>query len=117
MRKLLFLLLVSACSSPKDIPDYSERYERIINGIQPSLQIEGEEIPTFSIEERLKEKGIPGMSLAVCHDGEIWSSTYGMADVGENRKVDHARTGPNRPTVVRRSSGKRGSRVCRENRV
>ena len=90
MRKLLFLLLVSACSSPKDIPDYSERYERIINGIQPSLQIEGEEIPTFSIEERLKEKGIPGMSLAVYHDGEIWSSTYGMADVGENRKVDHA---------------------------
>ena len=90
MKKIFFILsaLLLACSSPPDVQDFSERYNRIINGIQPILQIEGEEIPTFSIEERLREKGVPGMSLAVFHNGVIWGSAYGMADINENRKVD-----------------------------
>ena len=87
---LSFVFISLLACAPKEVEEknYQERYDRIVNGIQPILQIEGEQIPTFSIDERLKEKGIPGMSLAVYHDGVIWGSAYGMADKGENRKVD-----------------------------
>lgn len=89
---LLFILCIS-CNAPKETPEYDldARIARIENGLQPSLQIEGEEVPTYNINERLKELGIPGLSMAMVVDGEIeWARAYGLADVSENRAVDTA---------------------------
>ncbi|MDA3833147.1 MAG: serine hydrolase, partial [Spirochaetales bacterium] len=66
----------------------AEKIHRIENGLQPTLQIEGDSIPKYNIEERMRELGIPGVSIAVVHNGEIeWARGYGMADSAENREV------------------------------
>lgn len=85
------LLLVFIACSPKAQQDNSileERISRIENGLQPTLQIQGENIPNYNIEERLKSLGIPGVSIAVINEGKIeWAKGYGLADVSENRPV------------------------------
>lgn len=94
MKRLLTPILVIAlfsCTDPKqhEEQEIQERISRIENSIQPLLQIEGEEVPTYSIEERLKELGIPGVSIAVVANGELeWAKAYGMADSSQNRPLD-----------------------------
>ncbi|MEL6484652.1 MAG: serine hydrolase domain-containing protein, partial [Bacteroidota bacterium] len=85
----LFLLLLSCSTKPKkEDTQLEEKIIRIENGLQPNLQIEGDSIPNFNLEERLKELGIPGVSIAVIHNGKLeWAKGYGMADVSENRPV------------------------------
>ncbi|MCG8309289.1 MAG: serine hydrolase [Cytophagales bacterium] len=90
---LIFLIAVaiSACTDTeqRQQQELQDRISRIENGIRPILQIEGEAIQTYSIEERLKELGIPGLSVAVVSNGEIeWAKGYGLADKSENRPVD-----------------------------
>ena len=87
---LSFLLLIIGCSvePSKESNALEEKIARIENGLQPDLQIEGEPIPYFNIEERLQELGIPGVSIAVLKEGEIeWAKGYGFADKSENRPV------------------------------
>ena len=94
MKHLLILLSIAAlfsCTSTreKEQQELQARIFRIENSIQPILQIEGEEIPTYSIEDRLKELGIPGISIAVVNNGKLeWAQGYGVADSIENRMVD-----------------------------
>mgnify|MGYP001800512163 CR=1 FL=1 len=93
MKSLFPIFLLSfliACGPTVQTVDTSleDRIDRIENGLQLTLQIEGDAIPTFHVEERLKELGIPGVSIAVLKDGEIeWAKGYGMAAVSENRPV------------------------------
>ena len=86
---LILLILVSCTSEPeKDQELLGERIVRIENGLQPNLQIQGDSIANYAIEARMKELGIPGVSIAVIHEGQIeWAKGYGMADSSENRPV------------------------------
>lgn len=83
------VLLVIGCSPSGEDKPLSERIARIENGLQPVFQIEGEDVPTYTIEERLKELGIPSISIAFVNDGKVeWARAYGMADSSENRAVN-----------------------------
>ena len=86
---ILLPLFFAGCSTEnKSQSLLDDRIARIENGLQPNLQIQGTEIPTFSIEERLKELEIPGVSIAIINNGQLeWAKGYGMADVSENRPV------------------------------
>lgn len=90
---LINLLILTSCSgqSEKDKMLLDERISRIENGLQSNLQIKyGDNRPilTFNIEERMKELGISGVSIAVLNNGVIeWAKGYGIADSLENRKV------------------------------
>ena len=69
--------------------DLESRIYRIENGLQSNLQIDGDPVPSYNINKRLRELGIPGLSMAMVVDGEIaWAKGYGMADSSENRVVD-----------------------------
>ncbi|WP_319479214.1 serine hydrolase [uncultured Draconibacterium sp.] len=84
----LGLLLLTSCSLQKEKQLLEEKILRIENGLQPNLQIEGDSVPHYNIEERLKELNIPGASIAMLVNGEIeWAKGYGMADRSENREV------------------------------
>lgn len=98
----LFLILatLTACTEPAPNKEQTsttdaapkssleQRIEGIENSVMPSLQITGREVPTYNIDERLEELGIPGLSVAFAVDGEIqWARAYGMADVAEGRKM------------------------------
>lgn len=93
MKKLALLLLVFiavSCTSGEkaDQQALEDRITRIENGLMLPLQIKGEEIKTFNINDRLKELGIPGLSVAFVNDGKIeWARAYGMADITENRPM------------------------------
>lgn len=92
MKKLLpvFIVFLLFSCAPTSETDHGleERIARIENGLQPNFQIEGRDIPRFQIEERMRELGIPGLSIAFINNGEIeWAKAYGMADSSENRKV------------------------------
>ncbi len=94
MRHLLFILSVVtlfSCTSSeeKQQRELQARISRIENNIHPMLQIEGEEVPSYSIDDRMKELGIPGLSIAVVTNGTLeWAKGYGMADKSEDRVVD-----------------------------
>lgn len=90
---LLILLILTSCSnqSEKDKKFLDERISRIENGLQSNLQIQYADsvsIQYYNIEERMKELGISGVSIAVLNNGAIeWAKGYGIADSLENRKV------------------------------
>ncbi|MEM9261525.1 MAG: serine hydrolase domain-containing protein, partial [Bacteroidota bacterium] len=91
---LLFIYLsIASCTSQQDKDkdenhSLQERISRVENGLQPRLQIIGFDVPKYNIEDRLKELGIPGVSVAVFKDGAIeWAKGYGMADSTEQRPV------------------------------
>lgn len=80
----LFIVLLSTAQESK----LKDRIKRIENGLMPALQIKGEPIPTFNINERLKQLGIPGVSIAFVHNGKVeWARAYGMADISENKPM------------------------------
>lgn len=90
---LINLLILTSCTSQseKDKKLLDERISRIENGLQSNLQIQYADslsIHYYNIEERMKELGIPGVSIAVMNNGNIeWAKGYGIADSLENRKV------------------------------
>jgi len=81
-----FLLILIGCAETKSPVDH--KVDLIMSSLQPMLQIEGDSIPVFTIEERLKMLNIPGISIAVVENGElVWARSYGMADSASNRPV------------------------------
>ncbi|MFK7972893.1 MAG: serine hydrolase domain-containing protein, partial [Bacteroidia bacterium] len=84
------LLMLVGCSpeAPKEANLLKEKIASIENGLQPNLQIQGDSVANYNIEERLKELGIPGVSIAVINEGKLeWAKGYGVADKSENRPV------------------------------
>lgn len=80
----LFIVLISTAQESK----LEDRIQRIENGLMPALQIKGKAIPTFNINERLKQLGIPGASIAFVHNGKVeWARAYGMADISQNKPM------------------------------
>ena len=85
---LLFLLLTTPLFGQSTNESTEARIERIENGLMPMFQIKGREVPKYNINERLKELGIPGISVAVVVNGKVaWARAYGMADISENRPM------------------------------
>ncbi|MGE5412858.1 MAG: serine hydrolase [Syntrophomonadaceae bacterium] len=76
------LLTVSVAGTPAPDP----RIEQVENGLRPPVLVEGDK--TWSIAERMKYYGVPGLSIAVIRDSKIeWAKGYGLADVEENKPV------------------------------
>ena len=87
---LLLSLVALSCQkeSTSDPINHSERFAQIEKSLQPNFQIAGQEIPTWTIEERMQELGIPGVSIAFAYEGEVvWAKGYGMADVAANKEM------------------------------
>ncbi len=85
---ILLSFLFISCGLEID-KELEERITRIENSLEPAFQIEGDSIPNYNLEDRLKELGIPGLSIAVLNNGEIeWAKGYGYADISEDRKMD-----------------------------
>ena len=89
MKKLLLLLLwpfqLVAQSGSDELFNKIKQVETSLN---PSL-IFGDTLPNNSIEQRLRETHVKGLSIAVIQNYKIhWAKGYGWADSAENRKVN-----------------------------
>ena len=68
--------------------ELAERINRIENGLMPNLQISGRTIANYRLEDRLKELGIPGLSVAFVANGKIeWAKGYGSADISADKPM------------------------------
>jgi CubicO group peptidase (beta-lactamase class C family) len=83
-RPLAFLLclLVPACESRPP------RIEHAMRDLLPQTRVKGRTYTPATVEQRMAERNIPAVSVAVIDDGRIaWTKAWGLADVGEQRKA------------------------------
>lgn len=70
-------------------PGPDARIEQVENGLRPPVLVEGDK--TWTIAERMKHYGVPGLSIAIIRDSKIeWAKGYGLADVEEKKPVTPA---------------------------
>lgn len=85
---LAVFLLTTAPLQGQSNSDLEARIKRIENGLMPVLQIKGEPVTTFNIEERLRQLNIPGLSIAFVTNGKVeWARAYGIADKADNKPM------------------------------
>ncbi len=74
-----FFILASCNQTDPQQPQPVDQTKEVENNLIPPVYIEGD--PTWTIEERMEHYGVPGVSLAVIHKGEIvWTKAYGIMD-------------------------------------
>ncbi|MEO1218361.1 MAG: serine hydrolase domain-containing protein, partial [Bacteroidota bacterium] len=92
--KLLFIslvLLALSCKQEAKVQekDYSEAIQFMENKLLGGVIIEGEEPERFTLQERMDEFKVPGISIAFFEEGEIkWAKAYGHADKEASRSVN-----------------------------
>ncbi|MEM6569825.1 MAG: serine hydrolase [Planctomycetota bacterium] len=96
-RAALFLPIAPLCLSGLSLaihpPEEGDDVEaahiaRIESALVPSFVIEGEAPRRATLEQRMRELGVPGLSVAVFRGGEIaWTKAWGQADVERRRAV------------------------------
>jgi CubicO group peptidase (beta-lactamase class C family) len=85
LRLLPLLLLalpapLTAQSAPQE--EEEERIARVEAGLLPRVRVQGRPVPPATLEARMRELGVPAVTIAVIHDGEVaWAKAYGLADV------------------------------------
>ncbi|MDY8136013.1 serine hydrolase [Aquimarina sp. 2201CG5-10] len=77
---LLIIIFFQSCTSQSSNTDINiDLVKKVETGLTTRVHIEGDS--TWSIEERMKHYGIPGVSIAVINNGEIaWAKGYGVVD-------------------------------------
>lgn len=76
---LLTIILLQSGVAQSDTDATIDLIKKVETGLTTPVYIEGDS--TWSIEERMKHYGIPGVSIAVIHNGKIaWTKGYGVAD-------------------------------------
>lgn len=81
----LFLLSAISIFAQQKLEDYMQQVE---NNLLPAIEIDGENLQTYNLQERMKFYKVPGVSLTIIKDGKIhWSKSYGYADEESGRKV------------------------------
>ncbi|WP_106794226.1 serine hydrolase domain-containing protein [Aquimarina sp. Aq78] len=76
---LFILILFQSCAEESNTDTTIDLIKKVENGLTTRVYIAGDS--TWSIEERMKHYGIPGVSIAVIHNGKVaWSKGYGIMD-------------------------------------
>lgn len=66
-----------------------ERITRIERALLPPVIVKGRPLETRSLQERMRELKVPGVSVAVFKNGQIeWTRGWGFADIASKRKVE-----------------------------
>jgi CubicO group peptidase (beta-lactamase class C family) len=85
---ILFAFLLRCAAPAPAVPeaDASALMARVESGLRAPVLVQGD--PVWTIAERLKEHGVPGVSVAVIRDFQIdWAKGYGLAQVEPARPV------------------------------
>ncbi len=83
---LLALVLLQACAEVATIDPEKDPIQEVETHLTTRVHITGDS--TWTIQERMEHYGVPGVSLAVIHNGEIaWTKTYGVMDKDDKTPV------------------------------
>lgn len=76
----LAICLAVACS-PGDSTDTDAWITAVEGQLVPAIVLEGEELPAWTLAERMEHYNVPAVSVAVIENGEIaWTRAWGVAD-------------------------------------
>lgn len=83
---LLSIILFQSCTEAPKADAKSDKIKKVETGLITPIYIVGDS--TWTIEERMSHYGVPGVSIAVIHDGKIeWTNTYGVMEKGSTALV------------------------------
>ena len=83
------ILMIFGCQPAEENPVEDPRISEIENNLVPGIMIEGHEYPGWTIQERMKNYRVPGVSIAFFEDGRIaWTRTYGYLDTDSAEMVN-----------------------------
>jgi CubicO group peptidase (beta-lactamase class C family) len=76
----IFILATSSAQTPEAI---EQRIQRIQNGIPAAVLVKGDPVSTTKLADRMAALHVPGVSIAVIHDGKIeWARGFGVTRIG-----------------------------------
>ncbi|WP_109852216.1 serine hydrolase domain-containing protein [Aquimarina sp. AU58] len=76
---LFILILFQSCAEESNTDTTIDVIKKVETGLTTRVYIAGDS--TWFIEERMEHYGIPGVSIAIIHNGEIaWTKGYGVMD-------------------------------------
>lgn len=76
---IFFFILFQSCTEKSNENTSVDLINKVENGLTTRTHIAGDS--TWSIEDRMEHYGIPGVSIAVIHNGEIaWTKGYGVVN-------------------------------------
>lgn len=86
MIRLIYMVctaLVAATAGAATPAGTAQRIQRVEQGLLPQVLIKGESPPLKSLATRMAELRVPGVSVAVIHEGRIeWARGYGVKSIG-----------------------------------
>lgn len=87
-----FSALACVCALLHAVPANSAsdlRIQAFETGLRPGIQYVGEKPVRWSLRERMRHYGVPGVSIAVIRDGKLaWARGYGVRAAGGTDRVD-----------------------------
>jgi CubicO group peptidase (beta-lactamase class C family) len=76
-------LPVPAQNGPSPSAEIEQHIQRVTSGLIGGIVIKGEEHKTHTLSDRMKELNVPGVSIAVIHQGKIeWARGFGVRSLG-----------------------------------
>lgn len=90
-RKLGFALVLISClawSAPAQSPaeskaEVEQHIQHVTSGLIGGVILKGDEHATHTLTDRMKELNVPGVSIAVLHNGKIeWARGFGVRSLG-----------------------------------
>ena len=87
---VLAVVLLAASTIAAQGPSATEQtIARIERQLLPPVIVKGRALEAKSLQDRMRELKVPGVSVAVFKDGRIeWTRGWGLADIESNRKVE-----------------------------
>lgn len=74
---LLVILILASCSNEPSSNTLTDKIKSVETHLSNPVLIEGD--PSWTIEERMAQYGVPGVSIAVINDNKIeWTKSYGV---------------------------------------
>lgn len=86
LRCAVAIALVCVSSRPdfaQQSAEVEQHIQRVTSGLIGGVVIKGEEHKTHTLADRMKELNVPGVSVAVVHNGKIeWARGFGVRSIG-----------------------------------
>jgi len=74
---------LAAQNAPEFTPEIAQHIQRVENGLIGPIVIKGDAYAVHTLPSRMKELNVPGVSIAVIHQGKIeWARGYGVTRIG-----------------------------------
>src|SRR4029077_4053563 len=72
-----------AQNTPESRTLVEQHIQRVTSGLIGGVILKGDEHATHALADRMKELNVPGVSIAVLHNGKIeWARGFGVRSIG-----------------------------------